>query len=297
MTFNKANAFPYSKEAFLRDVFVSEDDYDAMRALLLRKKNLILQGAPGTGKTFAAKRLAYSIMEATDDSCIKYVQFHQNSSYEDYVVGFRPNHDGGFDSVPGILTNFFSLACEESHSCEDFFLIIDEINRANISKVFGELLMLIEADHRGDELTVPGLLRPLRVPKNVFIIGMMNTADRSLAVVDYALRRRFAFFSMHPALDDPKFIAEISSYNNEKLISLVSAVREVNVDIENDPMLGSGFCIGHSYFCFSNEKPTDSDVRSIVEYELIPLLREYWFDPADSETLKDHIKLLRASVQ
>lgn len=266
---------PYDDAQFLQDVFVSKSDLTAMKGLLERKKNLILQGAPGTGKTYAARRLAYAMMGEEDDSRIGFVQFHQSYTYEDFVIGYRPNGEGGFDIQPGIFADFCARAARDSG--RSYFFIIDEINRANISKVFGELLMLIEADHRGDSIELSIDRRRLTVPENLFIIGMMNTADRGLALIDYALRRRFAFFDMKPALDAPGFLAMLQDTGNEKLGALVDAVREINKEIEKDPALGQGFCIGHSYFCMQ-QGVTDEDVHGIARFEIEPLIAEYWFD-------------------
>ena len=266
---------PYADAQFLQDVFVSKSDLTAMKGLLERKKSLILQGAPGTGKTYAARRLAYAMMGEEDDSRIGFVQFHQSYTYEDFVIGYRPNGEGGFDIQPGIFADFCARAARDSG--RSYFFIIDEINRANISKVFGELLMLIEADHRGDSIGLPLDRRRLTVPENLYIIGMMNTADRGLALIDYALRRRFAFFDMKPALDAPGFLAMLQDTGNEKLGALVDAVREINKEIEKDLALGQGFCIGHSYFCVQNGV-TDEDVHGIARFEIEPLIAEYWFD-------------------
>lgn len=266
---------PYTDAQFLQEVFVSKSDLIAMKGLLERKKNLILQGAPGTGKTYAAKRLAYAMMGEEDDSRIGFVQFHQSYTYEDFVIGYRPNGEGGFDIQPGVFADFCARAVRDSG--RSYFFIIDEINRANISKVFGELLMLIEADHRGDSIELSIDRRRLTVPENLFIIGMMNTADRGLALIDYALRRRFAFFDMKPALDASGFLAMLQDTGNEKLGALVDTVREINKEIEKDPALGQGFCIGHSYFCMQ-QGVTDEDVHGIARFEIEPLIAEYWFD-------------------
>ena len=136
----------YSRADFLDEVYVSYEDYDKLENLLLRKKNLILQGAPGVGKTFAAKRLAYAIMGEKDDNRVMQVQFHQNYSYEDFVMGYKPNEEGGFELRNGKFYDFCKIA--ESDEEHKYFVIIDEINRGNLSKIFGELLMLIENDYR-----------------------------------------------------------------------------------------------------------------------------------------------------
>ena len=290
---DKTKAFDaYSDEDFLNDVFIDSDDLTNMKALLKRKKNLILQGAPGTGKTYAAKRLAYAAMGEKDESRIEIVQFHQNTSYDDIVIGYRPDGKGGFEILDGVFTRFCKRATSDSG--KPYFFIIDEINRANISKVFGELLMLIEADHRGDSITLPVGNMCMNVPENVYIIGMMNTADRGLALIDYALRRRFAFFEMKPALEHPGFVSRINESNNEKLSAVVKQIVAINKEIAADPALGSGFCIGHSYFCLQGSV-SDEDVEGIVRYEIEPLIAEYWFD--DQQKVRDCCKKLENALR
>ena len=262
----------YTKKDFLDEVFISESKYDEMYAVLMRKQNIILQGAPGVGKTFAAKRLAYSIMGAKNDDHIQFVQFHQNYSYEDFVEGYRPAASG-FVRTDGIFKRFCIDAADAPD--EKFFFIIDEINRGNLSKIFGELLMLIEKDYRGQPVTLPYSGRSFTVPKNLFIIGMMNTADRSLAMIDYALRRRFSFIDMEPGFDTKGFKEYLSSKGNTTMGALVEKVEELNEDIKQT--LGKGFCIGHSYFVF-DEPCSDTLLRSIVKYDILPMLAEYWFD-------------------
>ena len=271
----------YTSTDFLDEVFLSLEDLDQMLGLLRRKKNLILQGAPGTGKTFAAKRLAYALMGETDDSRVEVVQFHQSTAYEDVVVGLRPTAEGGFAAAEGVFARFCRRAAADPG--RDYVFIIDEINRANISKAFGELLMLIEAEHRGEALRLPVSGELLSVPKRLHIIGMMNTADRGLALIDYALRRRFAFFEMRPALDHPGFLRHVEAVGSARLEALVDVVRRLNQRIAEDEALGPGFQIGHSYLCLpaagpENPAGTDADVTSVVRYELEPLVREYWFD-------------------
>ena len=271
----------YTSTDFLDEVFLSPEDLDQMLGLLRRKKNLILQGAPGTGKTFAAKRLAYALMGQTDDSRVEVVQFHQSTAYEDVVVGLRPTAEGGFAAAEGVFARFCRRAAADPG--RDYVFIIDEINRANISKAFGELLMLIEAEHRGEALRLPVSGELLSVPKRLHIIGMMNTADRGLALIDYALRRRFAFFEMRPALDHPGFLRHVEAVGSSRLEALVDVVRRLNQRIVEDEALGPGFQIGHSYLCLpaagpENPAGMDADVTSVVRYELEPLVREYWFD-------------------
>ena len=271
----------YTSADFLDEVFLRPEDVEQMLGLLRRKKNLILQGAPGTGKTFAAKRLAYALMSQTDDSRVEVVQFHQSTAYEDVVVGLRPTAEGGFAAAEGVFARFCRRAAADPG--RDYVFIIDEINRANISKAFGELLMLIEAEHRGEALRLPVSGDLLSVPKRLHIIGMMNTADRGLALIDYALRRRFAFFEMRPALDHPGFLRHVEAVGSSRLEALVDVVRRLNQRIAEDEALGPGFQIGHSYMCLpaagpENPAGTDADVTSVVRYELEPLVREYWFD-------------------
>ena len=268
----------YTKDDFLEQVYMSEERYDALKAVLLNKKNVILQGAPGVGKTFAARRLAYSIMGEKDESRIEFVQFHQNYSYEDFVMGYKPSGEG-FELKNGVFYRFCQKAANQPK--KEYFFIIDEINRGNLSKIFGELLMLIEKDYRGMKATLAYNGLPFTVPDNLYIIGMMNTADRSLAMIDYALRRRFSFFEMEPGFDSEGFIQYQKNLNSETLDRLVECVKELNDEIAKDKSLGKGFCIGHSYFC-GRDICTDEWLRSVVEYDILPMLSEYWFDEPDS---------------
>jgi 5-methylcytosine-specific restriction protein B len=269
----KKNYESYTDNDFLNEVFISPKDYDTLGNLLLRKKNLILQGAPGVGKTYAARRLAYAIMGEKNEDRVMQVQFHQNYSYEDFIMGYKPNKNGGFDLRPGKFYNFCNVAGKDrSHK---YFFIIDEINRGNLSKIFGELLMLIECDYRDKEIELSYSDEKFSVPSNIYIIGMMNTADRSLAMIDYALRRRFSFFEMKPGFETDAFNNHILGWSSTKLRKLIDAVVELNKVITEDDSLGSGFCIGHSYLCnFEN----GYDLDGIVEYDIIPMLKEYWFD-------------------
>ncbi len=272
----------YTKEDFLNVVYMTEERYDVLEALLRNKKNIILQGAPGVGKTFAAKRLAYSMMGEIDEDRVKTIQFHQNYSYEDFIMGYRPN-GSEFILKQGVFYDFCMRASNQPD--KDFFFIIDEINRGNMSKIFGELLMMIEKDYRGDKVTLAYSGMPFSVPENLYIIGMMNTADRSLAMIDYALRRRFSFFEMEPGFTSQGFTNYQEQFRNETFNALIEKIRALNKEIKEDKSLGRGFQIGHSYFCGREESGcTDEWMRSVVEFDILPMLSEYWFDEPDRLT-------------
>ena len=266
----------YTKEDFLSKVYMTEERYDVLAALLKNRKNVILQGAPGVGKTFTAKKLAYAMMGEEDDSRIEMVQFHQNYTYEDFIMGYRP--DGSdFKLTDGIFYRFCQRA--SNYPDKDFFFIIDEINRGNMSKIFGELLMLIEKAYRGTKVTLAYSGMPFSVPENLYIIGMMNTADRSLAMIDYALRRRFSFFEMEPGFNSEGFTNYRNSFADETFNTLIDQIKLLNKEISEDKSLGRGFQIGHSYFCGREELGcTDEWMRSVVEFDILPMLNEYWFD-------------------
>lgn len=267
---------PYTKEDFLSEVYMTEEKYDRLAGVLLNKMNIILQGAPSVGKTFAAKRLAYSLMGEKDDSRIEFVQFHQNYSYEDFMMGYKPSGDS-FELKYGVFYRFCKKA--ENQPDKKYFFIIDEINRGNLSKIFGELLMLIEKDYRGTKATLAYNGMPFTVPENLYIIGMMNTADRSLAMIDYALRRRFSFFEIDPGFESKGFSDYQQTLENDTFDELIKKVIELNEEISRDKSLGKGFCIGHSYFCDrTKETCTDEWMQSVVDYDILPMLQEYWFD-------------------
>ena len=273
----------YSRTEFLSEVFMSSEHLDQLIGLLKRKKNVILQGAPGVGKTFTAKRVAYVMMGMKDRTRIASVQFHQNYSYEDFVMGYKPDANE-FKLQTGVFYDFCEMARRDPS--RQYFFIIDEINRGNMSKIFGELLRLIEADYRDEEALLAYTRKPFSVPANVYIIGMMNTADRSLAFIDYALRRRFSFFEMEPGFTSPTF-KEYSdrNINNETFEALVAQLISMNKAIADDPALGSGFRIGHSYLCLQKDEVFSEEwLHSVVEYDIIPTLREYWFDDQDKVT-------------
>jgi 5-methylcytosine-specific restriction protein B len=280
---------PFSIEDMVAaGVFLAEAELEMMVTRLKSKKNLIIQGAPGVGKTFLARMLAYALMEEKTNSRIQFVQFHQTYSYEDFVRGYRPMSDEG--GKFGLQDSVFFKFCKQAETDpeRDYVFIIDEINRGNLSQIFGELLMLIEADKRGPEHEIDLVYqrpneRRFFVPSNVYIVGLMNLADRSLAVVDYALRRRFAFVTLIPQYESTMFRAWIldRGMTSELVDLIVHRMGGLNQEIRDDGLLGENYQVGHSFFC-----PKGSDFSGlgrkwydeIVHTEIIPLLKEYWFD-------------------
>lgn len=268
----------YNGIEFTNEVFGM--DFNELYSILQYKLNIIMQGAPGVGKTYAAKRLAYAIIGEKDDSRVVHVQFHQQYTYEDFIMGLKPTDSGGFKFEPGPFYNICKKAQSDPEH-KPYFLIIDEINRANMSKVLGEAFQLIEKDHRNEQATLKYNNEKFSVPDNLYIIGTMNTADRGLVMLDYALRRRFQFITVEPAFKSSGFKSMLLRLNNPKLNKVCRKIIELNEDISNDDMLGPGFMVGHSYFCGSKRHISDKDVENIVKYEIEPLLEEYWYDNPD----------------
>ena len=245
---------------------------------------MVIQGAPGVGKSFVARKLAYALMGYKDPTRVRTVQFHQSYGYEDFVQGYRPTQNG-FGLRDGVFLTFCKRALDDPN--ERYVFIIDEINRGNLSKILGELMLLIESDKRSSEWGVKLAYAEraeerFYVPSNVFILGMMNTADRSLAVVDYALRRRFSFASVEPAFGseafrDPLLKTGVADAIADRLIERMSALNEAfTADTTN---LGRGYSIGHSFFMPNEEGAYNAEwYERGVKAEIVPLLEEYWFD-------------------
>jgi 5-methylcytosine-specific restriction protein B len=287
----RAEITPFTEANALQDLFIDKpEQLSVILSRLRRKKALILQGPPGVGKTFVARRIAYALMGYKDDSRIHTVQFHPSYGYEDFVQGYRPTRAGSLERRDGVFYEFARSARNDPRGTWVF--IIDEINRGNLAKIFGELLMLLEADKRGPKhsvsLTYSDTDEGFYLPENLFVIGTMNTADRSLAMVDYALRRRFAFATLGPALDTNAFATWFlqKGASKELLNKVRTGIGKLNSEITKERDLGEGFCIGHSFFCpADNEKPNDQWFSEIIDSEIKPLLKEYFESPDRVETL------------
>lgn len=284
----KLTAKAYTKFDFEREVFGA--NVSELLDILKYKKNIILQGAPGVGKTHTAKRLAYAMMGCKDDKRVMQVQFHQNYTYDDFVMGLRPTEQGGFKFTSGPFYDICKRA-EKDLDKLPYFVVIDEINRGNLSKIFGEMFSLIEKTHRDEAIMLKYNGEMFSAPSNLYIIGTMNTADRGLIQLDYALRRRFAFITVEPAFKSDGFRQLMITSDNIKFNKFARKIMELNKAICEDELLGPGFQIGHSYFCL-DRKVTTEDLQRILDFEILPLLREYWYDDSEGkvETWKERLQ-------
>ena len=287
------SATEFDVDKILENVFITNNDFQNIVDILTTKKNIILQGSAGVGKTFIAKKIAQALQEDYSEENIEMIQFHQSYSYEDFIQGYRPNKDS-FELKNGI----FYEVCERAKKDTSipYFLIIDEINRGNWSKIFGELMMLIEADKRGEKNKIKLAYSSNEyffIPDNLYIIGTMNTADRSLTIVDYALRRRFAFIKMRPKFNE-QFHAFLSKKGLSKDIisSITNKMTTLNDIINSDESLGDGFEIGHSYFCSYKSGEHNKWLSNVFKYEIIPLIEEYWFD--DKQLVEEYTSIIES---
>jgi MoxR-like ATPase len=281
----------YTAEEAAKDLFLTKDEVIGLIDLVRSKKNVIFQGPPGVGKSFVARRVVSALLGTEEPANLLPLQFHQSYTYEDFIQGWRPTK-GGFSLLPGILKRFITDQVEKGSSASEFVVLIDEINRANVSKVFGELMTLIETDKRSEKYAMPlaysaDTTTRFHVPENVYFLGTMNTADRSLAMVDFALRRRFAFVDFKPAFDNPAFqeFLKASGADDGLVAKIVERMNQLNSEIRSETRnLGPGYEIGHSFFTQSKENETLDEAwyRTIVDTEIAPLIREYWFDDADA---------------
>lgn len=283
---------PYSVADILKDgCFLERAEIDRLLDRLRTKKNLILQGPPGTGKSWLAKRLAFALMGQKDDSKVRAVQFHPNLSYEDFVRGWRPTGEGKLSLADGVFMEAIKAASKDPSS--KFFVVIEEINRGNPAQIFGELLTLLEAGKRTPnealELCYPdadGKRRPVHIPENLYMVGTMNIADRSLALVDLALRRRFAFVGLEPRLGQVwrEWVVKECAVDPGLVADIERRIADLNEQIAADARLGKQFRIGHSYVTPAHRLEagdTKKWFQQVVETEIGPLLDEYWFDAPD----------------
>lgn len=266
--------------------FIEKETLDMVVQRLRDKKNLILQGPPGTGKSWLTKRLAYALIGRKHPDCIRTVEFHSNMSYEDFIRGWRPTGDGKLKLVNGSFLEMIEIAI--ANPDENIVLIIDEVNRGNPTRIFGDMMTMLEADKRFEDNAIELAYRKepgekIYIPINLHIIGSMNIADRSLSVIDIALRRRFAFMDLEPTLGQAweDWVHVKNGIEREILREFGKRMTRLNEVIAEDVELGEQFRIGHSYLTPAvNVEITDPVkwFKQVAKTEIGPLLLEYWFD-------------------
>lgn len=276
-----APSFPsYGKEDFLKEAFFEEAGYDCLRELLMSKKNIILTGAPGVGKTFIAERLAYSIIGEKDSERVRVIQFHSGYNYDNFVMGYRKTVAGDV-----LTTGVFYDFCKEAEPDDkEYFLIIDDIGRGNLSAVLGDVITLLGSESRGRQARLLYRDEQFSIPENVYIIGTMNTSSDNYALTDFSLRRRFAFYEINPAFDNPAFIKYRNEIGSQKLDRLVKVITDLNKSITQDTAKSNGLLIGHSYFC-NKSFIDDNQLEFITKYELLPLIHTYFSAQPDQDKL------------
>ena len=286
----KSHKQTYSVSDIVDDgCFVGESELESIMNMLEGKKNIILQGPPGTGKTFLAKRMAYALAGSKSGKHVRVFQFHPNLSYEDFVRGWRPggNSDGRLALADGPFLKLIEDAQGEPE--HKFVMVIEEINRGNPANIFGEMLTLLEADKRKSEEALNlSYMRdddePVYIPENMYVIGTMNVADRSIALVDLALRRRFGFYDLIPVFDKAwkNWVHKQCGIDMGILNIIGEHMEDLNKTIEKDELLGPHFQVGHSYVTpngiVGDPKKWFSQV---VKSEIGPLLAEYWVEEPD----------------
>lgn len=287
----------YNLEDLIKEgCFVEEEQLSKIISSLNRRKSIILQGPPGTGKTWLAKRLANIIVGYKNSNNIKAIQFHPNMSYEDFIRGYRPSGDGRLALIDGPFLEMINKARNDSQS--NYVMVIEEINRGNPTQILGEMLTLLEVDKRTPTEALELTYRRehengIFIPNNLYVIGTMNLADRSLAMVDFALRRRFAFFYLAPNFDEKwlNYMIDKTKLSRKSLEKIRHVMNNLNQYIAKEEMLGNAFTIGHSYLtCDSVIPDAMSWYKDIIDSEIKPLLEEYWFD--DSNKLDTALKKL-----
>ncbi|WP_460704908.1 McrB family protein [Myceligenerans halotolerans] len=258
-------------EALARATYTDVAWLDEYIGLLESRRQVIVHGPPGTGKTYLARKIARHI---AGDEQVPLVQFHPSYAYEDFFEGFRPRAQGDgsltFDKVPGVLRSIAAAARKDPSS--PYVLIIDEINRGNLAKVFGELYFLLE--YRDEAVSLqysPG--ERFTLPKNLYLIGTMNTADRSIAMVDMAIRRRFAFIEMHPDVQPVAGLLSRWLAANEQHDARAELLVAVNREIGAEDR---EFKIGPSYL-MRDEASTNEGLERIWRHEILPLLEEHYY--------------------